>query len=573
VEASPPAPGYRLKKFLRRHRGAVLSACVILLLLAGGIVGTAVGLVRAQKRLAQVEKGVDLLGSIFEDLDPKAEENEGRPLRAILGERLDRAAADLEGEAVGDPLVVAGLQDRLGRTYLALGHPSKAKALFTKALATRRARLGADHPDVLGVMAQRAEASKELGEMDEAIALLGQARDAQARLLGAEHRATLATQNRLAVALWAAGRTGEAIALLEQTRGSLIGQLGPDHPQTIDVTENLSGVYLRVDRQREAIDLAKQVLDACVKRYGIDHSRSLAALNNLAFKYQASGQMRKALALFEEVRDAIVPKLGPDHPKTLILLDNLARLYRAFGRTAEAIALAEQVRDARVLLLGVHHPRTVRTLDTLALAYQDAGNAEKALALFQQAAAGVERMGFVHDEDGNIIGDLCDCLEKRGQSDQADAWRGKWLAAVRKKDGPRSASYAEELAEQAERMLRRGRHADAEPLLLECLAIRQESQSEDWTTCHTRSLLGDALLGQKKYAEAEPILVQGYEGLKAREGQIPPLYARYRITEAGERVVQLYEAWGQTDKAAAWRTKLPRPHEGGEASRHHTPKH
>ena len=78
-----------------------------------------------------------------EDLDPRAEEKEGRPLRTILGDRLDRAAADLEGEAVGDPLVVAKLQDRLGRTYRALGHADKARSLFTKALAIRRAQLGA----------------------------------------------------------------------------------------------------------------------------------------------------------------------------------------------------------------------------------------------------------------------------------------------------------------------------------------------------------------------------------------------------------------------------------------------
>src|SRR5207245_2826263 len=118
------------------------------LLLVAGVVGTTIGLVRAEqarraegeraegerraketaeKRLAQVEKGIDLLGSIFENLDPQAEEKEGRPLRAVLGDRLDQAAAELDGETVGDPLVVAGLQDRLGRTYVALGHHAKAE--------------------------------------------------------------------------------------------------------------------------------------------------------------------------------------------------------------------------------------------------------------------------------------------------------------------------------------------------------------------------------------------------------------------------------------------------------------
>jgi hypothetical protein len=36
------------------------------------------------------------------------------------------------------------------------------------------------------------------------------------------------------------------------------------------------------------------------------------------------------------------------------------------------------------------------------------------------------------------------------------------------------------------------------------------------------SQLGAALAGQKKYAEAEQLLLQGYQGLKARESKITP---------------------------------------------------
>jgi len=35
-------------------------------------------------------------------------------------------------------------------------------------------------------------------------------------------------------------------------------------------------------------------------------------------------------------------------------------------------------------------------------------------------------------------------------------------------------------------------------------------------------MLGEALLLQKKYTEAEPLLLQGYEGMKLREAMIPP---------------------------------------------------
>jgi hypothetical protein len=69
------------------------------------------------------------------------------------------------------------------------------------------------------------------------------------------------------------------------------------------------------------------------------------------------------------------------------------------------------------------------------------------------------------------------------------------------------------------------------------------------------SQLGGALLGQGKAAEAEPLILAGYEGLQARAARIPAP-ARSRLAEAAARVVQLYEAKGQPAKANEWRTRL-----------------
>ena len=66
-------------------------------------------------------------------------------------------------------------------------------------------------------------------------------------------------------------------------------------------------------------------------------------------------------------------------------------------------------------------------------------------------------------------------------------------------------------------LLEQKKWTEAEPLLRECLAIREQSQLDVWSTFNTRSLLGGALLGQQKYADAEPLLLAGYEGLKQRE--------------------------------------------------------
>jgi hypothetical protein len=87
--------------------------------------------------------------------------------------------------------------------------------------------------------------------------------------------------------------------------------------------------------------------------------------------------------------------------------------------------------------------------------------------------------------------------------------------------------------------------------------LREKKDPDGWNTFQTQSLLGAALLGQQKYAEAEPLLIKGYEGLKQHEAKIPTPLKRY-LTEAGQRVVRLYDGWGKPEEAAKWRAKLAR---------------
>src|SRR5262249_58670604 len=48
VEARPPSAGYRLRKLVRRNKGPMIAASMVLLALVAGIIGTSWGLMRAQ---------------------------------------------------------------------------------------------------------------------------------------------------------------------------------------------------------------------------------------------------------------------------------------------------------------------------------------------------------------------------------------------------------------------------------------------------------------------------------------------------------------------------------------------
>jgi len=66
-----------------------------------------------------------------------------------------------------------------------------------------------------------------------------------------------------------------------------------------------------------------------------------------------------------------------------------------------------------------------------------------------------------------------------------------------------------------------------------------------------QSLLGEALVGQGRFAEAEPLLRAGC-GTMAKNPEAPDLNKR----EGVERLVKLYEAWGRPEQAAEFKAAL-----------------
>ena len=105
---------------------------------------------------------------------------------------------------------------------------------------------------------------------------------------------------------------------------------------------------------------------------------------------------------------------------------------------------------------------------------------------------------------------------------------------------------------------------EAEPLLRECLAIRQKALPPDhWRIYSAMSILGECLTGLGQWAEAEPLLLDGYQGLHENSDAIPGQYRDVRLREALERIVNLYEARhaaepdaGHDAAVAEWRARL-----------------
>src|SRR5262249_18945296 len=192
----------------------------------------------------------------------------------------------------------------------------------------------------------------------------------------------------------------------------------------------------------------------------------------------------------------------------------------------------------------------------LAVNWRDGGRLREALPLLEEVVQWARKQpATVANRFAWVNGELGSTYELDQQFAKAESYHREAVERARQQFGPADPRTAGPLAVFGLNLLRQRKYSEAEPLLRDCLGLRQKAEPDAWTTFNTQSMLGGCLAGQKKYAEAEPLLREGYEGMKQREANIPPL-GKPRLREAVERLVQLYDDWGQPEQAAQWRKKL-----------------
>ncbi len=261
-------------------------------------------------------------------------------------------------------------------------------------------------------------------------------------------------------------------------------------------------------------------------------------MSNLALAYRYTGQKQRAVALHEEVLSRSRRKLGLDHPTTLELMENLAESYRQTGQGDRAVPLFEEANALMKAALGPDHPKTLISQREVASVYQDLGKLEQAHVLIQDAAIRTKAaLGRNHRDTLNAACDLADSYLGLGRLVEALEVARDFPDLGSAKSGRLEVENVYPQSVLGRIQLARKAWSEAEAPLRSVLAIREATIPNDWTTFNTRSLLGAALLGQKKYSDAEPLLQAGYEGMKARVETMSPARKHY-LRDALDRLIE-----------------------------------
>ena len=723
VIARPPSRSYRVKKFLRRHRGPVIAASLLLLALLAGFAGTTWGMLEARKqqglaviaadreseraegerqaklhaeksadaeraaneltkkRLTQIERGSEIITSIFDDLDIRKVRESDEPLEAVLANRLVTAGEQLDEDRIGDPLVVASLQHKLANSLLSLGFPADAIPLFQKAHETRTAELGVENRETLGSLVNLAEAYDSNGQYGLALPLKQQAYESLKQLQGMEHEDTLMALSNLAVGYSRSGKNDLALPLFEQVFEARKRILGPDHFDTFSSMINLAHQYAEAGDLKKSLALEKETHEQMKETLGEDHHDTLLALLNLAAGYRSVGDMVRAMPLFEEafkrtqarlgkvhptslkamnnfgtslwtmgLRERGLPlmeeslrlsrerlgdenpdtitrmrnmavvwaqtgqtekalklvsecletakrilgpehpetigsiqalaecyvraqtpekalllltdlverqtrTLGRDHPDTLVLMNDLAGVYISIDKLDLALPLLQESLELKSKKLGDDHPETVASKGNLAIVYRQVGRMDLALPLMEETLAAMEqKLGNAHPNTQAAQYNLAVAMLLSGKTDRAMELYESFRTNYQAQAGNDRSQYAMLLTLFSRRLFAVGEFVRAEDSLREALKIRESREPDSWGRFATQALLGHALLVQGNRDEAAPLLVAGYEGMKAREAPIPEEDMQL-LPDTLDQLIVLTTANGDQDALMKWQTE------------------
>ncbi len=422
VLARPDRLGYRVGKFVGRHRVVVSAAALVLLALIGGI---AVSLWQARIARLEAAKATAIQKFVFGLFEVNRVRNpDGAKARATTAEELLKLAAEeLEKAAPATAAqreVHAELENTIADLHADLGLHEDAVRLWS-ALASE---LETRAPDarLAEVLVNRGISANLIGGADKAridferaLAILDGVGDTSSVLRGW-------TLYNLGQHFWAALGAGDARAAeLFESAIAVLEPHGPSH-QLANAHYGLGRVRESRSEPEEAKNAFRAGIAVADAAPGI--ARTVAAggyqqLSRVQMATQdfagAEESIRRAMAVFEEFA-------GKEHRLTYEAENDLGRLLDATDRPAEALPHLERALADRLSRLGPLHWSAVATASWLALARLNAGDIASALSAAEALDREIEAdERLVKDRGGIVAWVHARALLAAGRADQAQA--------------------------------------------------------------------------------------------------------------------------------------------------------
>jgi tetratricopeptide (TPR) repeat protein/tRNA A-37 threonylcarbamoyl transferase component Bud32 len=338
------------------------------------------------------------------------------------------------------------------------------------------------------------------------------------------------------------GEYDQAKPLLEDAlriRRSLYGDVHPDVATSLDALADVSAS--RRDNA-ETVRLRRRVLALRRTISGDDDPKTLNALYALALSLHRSGDFRSAEPAFDQWMAAITRQPRELNENRAQQLIDAADVYESRGETI------------RRALYGNHHSLVASNLNMLAsLLASKPGNAVEVDSLFRESEA-VLRAAY---PDGHLSLSLTlrnhgRQLQRLNRWSDAQVLMREALELRRRLLGPNSLEVGMSDIDVGFNLAMMGSYPEAETFDRDAIRIfRANFDDHNAMVVMARDHLAEALRGQGQFAEAESLLLAGYERFKT-----PNPVTKNWLGHALNALVRLYDAENRPDEAAKYQALL-----------------
>ena len=567
ILARPDTAGYRLNKFVSRHRTGVAAAALLLIALGGAIARERVLRGRAETEAMKAKEVENFLVGVFDVNDPfAAEAKDGEKVTAR--ELLDRGAGKIDSTLGSQPAVQAELRNELGRIYRNLGLYDKATPLLQRALAQRQSLYGPSDVSVAESMSLLGTTLLEQDKYDEAEPLLQQALEQRQKLLGMNDHATAESYANLATYYEQRNKFDDAEPLRREELAINRAVLGDSALEVAISLVNSGLLQFRKGEYEKAEPLYREAIAIQVKQLGENHPETARAMQNLAQDLQMQGRKDESVVLYRRSLAAKRAALGNAHPSVTISLNNLgAMLAREMGKVEEGEAMTREAIKLDRQIFGDKHSFVAQGLGNLGIILQMKGDFTEGENMLQQAltmnrdifgprhlnvALNYNQIGVLRYAKGDIDGALPPLREAvaqyreflggdhlntnvvtinlgRALVDGGDVAGGEKLLrdAVTHLDpeNERQRTYLA-IAQTGIglSMLARGNADSARRILEPNLALAEKQFGKnDWRIADAQLALAKSLVAEKRYDEAIPLLRSANTTLQTQKKARPRL--------------------------------------------------
>ena len=364
-------------------------------------------------------------------------------------------------------------------------------------------------------------------------------------------------QRTIGAVYYAQGRYDQAEQILRAALEKYIRLYGPDRHESVEASNLLANVLLRKGNNTEAEALFLKDIDTERK----EAQRGHLDVRTMAYVLGDYGSMldqRGDKATEGYLREALqyASKLtGKDRAFVAMLYNDLGDVAYRSGDLNESERMGRAAIDEYRKLPEGTYVEMATSLSNLGAVLIKKGNYSQAEPFVREGLELRRKMlGDAHPDTAMSLFRLSDLLYKKGDYQGAESSARESLQVFgRALTTPKDSVYfANPVMELGLILNKTGRSREAETYLRESLEIRVRLLPKgNQLIAASEGALGECLTTQKRYGEAEPLLLRSYSIVKKVQGERGPL-----TLEATRRLAALYQSWGKPAEAAPYQATL-----------------